>query len=94
MHKDLDKLADFLIDHPQVPVSNLRSYRLARQGRFQPASVAGTRRCDQSLPDLSIQIESARIEAHGYGSSKPIVNEATDDDRSLNRRVEFEIKKK
>ena len=36
-------------------------------------------------------IDANRIEAIGYGSSKPIVEEVTDDHRQLNRRVEFEI---
>ena len=33
-----------------------------------------------------------RVEAEGYGSSRPIVkDEKTDADRALNRRVEFEL---
>jgi outer membrane protein OmpA-like peptidoglycan-associated protein len=30
----------------------------------------------------------------GYGGSKPIVEEKTEEDRRLNRRVEFEVTKK
>ena len=36
-------------------------------------------------------ISSARIETFGYGSSQPIVEENTEEDKALNRRVEFEL---
>jgi outer membrane protein OmpA-like peptidoglycan-associated protein len=39
------------------------------------------------------KIEPARISAIGYGSSKPIVSEQSDEHRALNRRVEFDIQK-
>ena len=39
-------------------------------------------------------IESERITYQGYGSSKPKVNNATEEGRAVNRRVEFTILKK
>lgn len=36
-------------------------------------------------------IQSDRVEHEGYGSSQPIVEETTEADQALNRRVEFEI---
>ena len=36
-------------------------------------------------------VPEERISARGYGSSKPIVKEITDEDKTLNRRVEFEL---
>jgi outer membrane protein OmpA-like peptidoglycan-associated protein len=36
-------------------------------------------------------IESARLEAHGYGLEKPIEPNDTDQGRAANRRVEFKI---
>jgi len=35
-----------------------------------------------------------RIEAKGFGSSKPLVEETSDENKNLNRRVEFEITRK
>ena len=36
-------------------------------------------------------VESARVEAHGYGEEKPIEDNTTDKGRAANRRVEFKI---
>jgi outer membrane protein OmpA-like peptidoglycan-associated protein len=94
MHRDLDKLANFLIDHPQVRL--VISGHTDSQGKEDSNLRLSQARADAIKAYLiyEFKIESSRIEAHGYGSSKPIVTEATEDDRSLNRRVEFEIKKK
>jgi len=50
----------------------------------------------QSVVDYLISqgIESFRLTAHGYGESKPIDTNDTDDGRANNRRVEFTILKK
>jgi outer membrane protein OmpA-like peptidoglycan-associated protein len=95
MHKDLDKLANFLIDHPQVSLGI--SGHTDSQGKEDANLRLSQARADAIKAYLIYQfkIEAARIEAHGYGSSKPIVtDEATEEDRGLNRRVEFEIRKR
>lgn len=43
---------------------------------------------------VSKGIEARRITAKGYGETKPIVANDTDENKQLNRRVEFTIKKK
>lgn len=94
MHSDLDKVANFLIDHPELNLT------ISGHTDSQGNEIANLRlsqaRADAIKAYLIYQfrIEAARIEAHGYGSSKPIVEETTDADRKLNRRVEFDIKKK
>jgi outer membrane protein OmpA-like peptidoglycan-associated protein len=94
MHKDLDKLANFLIDHPQVSLSI--SGHTDSQGKEDANLRLSQARADAIKAYLIYQfhIDASRIDAHGYGSSKPIVAESTEEHRSLNRRVEFEIKKK
>ena len=47
--------------------------------------------CQQYLVKKGIQ--SGRIEAVGYGDTRPIVTKGTDEDRKVNRRVEFLILK-
>ena len=42
---------------------------------------------------LSKGIAVSRIVSHGYGESKPVVPNDTDENRQLNRRVEFTILK-
>ncbi len=92
MHEDLQKVIDFLIDHP--------SFRLNISGHTDSSGNAmlnlklSQQRADsikRYILDNSL-INPQRIFAIGYGSEMPIVkDEQTDEDRKLNRRVEFEI---
>jgi outer membrane protein OmpA-like peptidoglycan-associated protein len=91
MHSDLDKLANFLIDHPRFRLNI--SGHTDSQGKEDSNLRLSQARADAIKAYLiyRFKISAARIEAHGYGSSKPIVSEKSDDDRKLNRRVEFDI---
>lgn len=91
MHKDLDRLANFLIDHPRLKVNI--SGHTDSQGKEDSNLRLSQARADAIKAYLIYQfkISAERIEAHGYGSSRPIVKEEHDDHRKLNRRVEFEI---
>ena len=92
MHQDLLKVIDFLIDHP--------SFRLNISGHTDSSGNSmlnlklSQQRADsirKYILDNSL-INPQRIFAIGYGSEMPIVkDEQTDEDRRLNRRVEFEI---
>jgi len=94
MHSDLDKLGNFLLDHPQLS--------LTISGHTDSAGTEDVNlRLSQERADAikyylmyNYKIGAERIHAIGYGSSKPIVQEKTDEDRQLNRRVEFEISRK
>jgi outer membrane protein OmpA-like peptidoglycan-associated protein len=91
MHQDLNKLANFLIDHPQVHLNI--SGHTDGNGKEEANLLLSQQRADaiKAYLTYTYNIDSSRIEAHGYGSAKPIVEEKTDEDRRLNRRVEFEI---
>ena len=91
MHEDLDKLANFLIDHPRFKVNI--SGHTDSQGSEDSNLRLSQARADAIKAYLIYQfnVEAERINAHGYGSSKPIVEEASDEHRKLNRRVEFEL---
>jgi outer membrane protein OmpA-like peptidoglycan-associated protein len=93
MHQDLDKLANFMIDHPRFKLNI--SGHTDSQGKEDANLRLSQARADAIKAYLIYQfkIDADRIDAHGYGSSKPIVEEASDDHRKLNRRVEFEIQK-
>jgi len=91
MHGDLTKLANFMIDHPHLKLNI--SGHTDSQGSEDSNLRLSQARADAIKAYLiyEFKIDASRIEAHGYGSSKPIVEEATDDHRKLNRRVEFEV---
>lgn len=93
MHGDLDKLANFIIDHPGFSL-NIAGHTDS-QGREDSNLRLSQARADAIKAYLMYQfkIDSERINARGYGSSKPIVEERGDQDRKLNRRVEFDIKR-
>lgn len=91
MHADLDKLANFLIDHPDFSLHI--SGHTDSQGSEDSNLRLSQARADAIKAYLIYQfkIDPARITATGYGSSRPLVEEKTDEDRKLNRRVEFDI---
>jgi outer membrane protein OmpA-like peptidoglycan-associated protein len=93
MHQDLTKLANFMIDHPRFKL-NISGHTDA-QGKEESNLRLSQARADAIKAYLvyEFKIESQRIDAHGYGSSKPIVDENTDNANKLNRRVEFNITK-
>ena len=93
MHKDLDKLANFLIDHPELKLRI--SGHTDSAGKEEANLKLSQARADAIKRYLAFEfkIDTSRIEAIGYGSSKPIVQEQTDEHKQFNRRVEFEIYK-
>ncbi len=93
MHGDLNQLANFLIDHPKFKLNI--SGHTDSQGNEDSNLRLSQARADAIKAYLiyEFKIASSRIEAHGYGSSKPIVEEKTEEERKLNRRVEFGIER-
>lgn len=91
MHGDLDKLANFLIDHPAFKLKI--SGHTDSAGKEEANLHLSQARADAIKTYLVDQflIDALRITAIGLGSSKPIAQEVTDDHKQLNRRVEFEI---
>jgi len=91
MHKDLDKIANFLIDHPTYHLTI--SGHTDSAGKEEANLKLSQARADAIKNYLVTQfpIDAARVTAIGYGSAKPIAQEVTDDHKQLNRRVEFEI---
>jgi outer membrane protein OmpA-like peptidoglycan-associated protein len=93
MHSDLDKIANFLIDHPTFKLKI--SGHTDSAGKEEANLKLSQARADAIKQYLvsQFQINTSRVTAIGFGSSKPIVQEVTDDHKQLNRRVEFEILK-
>jgi outer membrane protein OmpA-like peptidoglycan-associated protein len=93
MHDDLAKLGDFMIDHPTFKLNI--SGHTDSQGNEESNLRLSQARADAIRAYLiyEYKIDQNRVTAHGYGSSKPIVEEQSDDHRALNRRVEFDIQR-
>jgi hypothetical protein len=91
MEIDLDKVVNFLLDHPYFKLKI--SGHTDGQGDPDANLRLSQKRADaiKNYIDTKGHIEEGRITAIGFGSQKPIVEEKTMEDRSLNRRVEFQI---
>lgn len=95
MYGDLDKVIDFLLDNPDF---GLRiEGHTDTDGNKELNLKLSQDRADAIkgyLVDFG-SVDANRIEAIGYGSTKPIIaEEKTEDDKRLNRRVEFNIYRK
>ena len=91
MYTDLDKLSDFLLDNPDFKLKI--SGHTDSDGGYD-FNMDLSRDRSNSIAEYIVyfgNISSARIETFGYGSSQPIVEENTEEDKALNRRVEFEL---
>ncbi|MFY0599724.1 MAG: OmpA family protein [Cyclobacteriaceae bacterium] len=91
MYSDLNKIINFLYDNP--------NFKLRISGHTDSFGAAdlnlklSTERAT-NIRDYIVDfagVDSDRIIAKGFGSSKPIVEEINEADKALNRRVEFEI---
>lgn len=93
MHNDLNKLGNFLIDHPELKLTI--SGHTDSAGKEEANLRLSQARADAIKYYLTYQfkIDPDRVTAIGYGSAKPIAQELTDDHKQLNRRVEFNISK-
>lgn len=91
MYNDLDKLADFMLDNPDLKL-NINGHTDS-EGREEFNLKLSQERADAIREYLIFfgGVDETRIQAKGYGSSKPVVMENSEDDKRLNRRVEFEI---
>jgi outer membrane protein OmpA-like peptidoglycan-associated protein len=91
MESDLDKVVSFLVDHPDFKLKI--SGHTDSKGDPKSNLVLSQKRAE-SIRNYIVergQINQDRIEAIGYGSQKPIVEEKTVEDQRINRRVEFEL---
>jgi outer membrane protein OmpA-like peptidoglycan-associated protein len=91
MYEDLDKLADFLMDNPDFKL-RISGHTDSDGGYDFNMDLSKSRA--SAIAEYIIyfgRISSVRIETFGYGSTQPIVEEITEEDKALNRRVEFEL---
>lgn len=91
MYGDLNKIINFMYDNPDFYLRI--SGHTDKYGSDQLNLQLSKDRA-QTIRDYIVifgGVGSSRVEHNGYGSTQPIVKEVTEEDRKLNRRVEFEI---
>lgn len=92
MYADLNKIINFLYDNPAF---KLRISGHTDSFGSDEVNLRLSRERARSIYDYMVDfagIDPTRVVSEGYGSSKPIViNEQSEADKRLNRRVEFEI---
>lgn len=89
---ELDKVVDFLNQNPSVEIE-ISGHTDSKGSDDYNLNLSQGR--SQSVVDYLISkgIDSYRLSAHGYGESKPIDTNDTDEGRANNRRVEFTVLK-
>jgi OmpA-OmpF porin, OOP family len=91
-YAELNKLAQYLIRNPGIEISiNGHSDNTGPKFKNQKVSELRAREVFEYLITKGVQ---NKMHFKGYGSSRPIADNATEAGRAKNRRVEFEIIKK
>lgn len=91
MYADLDKITEFLIDNPgfRLKISGHTDSRGSAEANLELSKNRA-----RTIRDYIVyfgNIDPERVTSEGYGSTRPIVAESSDEDRKLNRRVEFKL---
>jgi outer membrane protein OmpA-like peptidoglycan-associated protein len=88
--RELDKLVNYLSNDQSVTISVLgHTDNTGEEPQNQKLSEARALAIASYL--VSKNIDASRISSRGYGSSKPVAENDTEEGRQKNRRVEFVI---
>ncbi|TPE45013.1 OmpA family protein [Pontibacter mangrovi] len=91
MEPVLDEVAYFLIDHPTYRLEIAGHTDSAGDPEFNLSLSQDRADAIKNYIEQKVNIGSDRIDAIGYGSSKPLREENSEEDRRINRRVEFKV---
>ncbi len=87
----LDQVADLILAHPEIGRIEIRGHTDDRGGRAYNRTLS-TRRADAVRRYLVADgVPGRRLQSRGFGFSRPIATNATEEGRARNRRVEFAI---
>lgn len=89
---ELDRVVKLLRDNPAIQIA-LGAHTDSRGSDEYNFRLSDHRAQSVMQYILSKGIDPGRITAHGYGESRPVATNDTDEGRQLNRRVEFTIVK-
>lgn len=87
----LDEVALFLLDHPTYRLEISGHTDAAGDPDFNLALSLDRAEAIRRYIESQANITQGRIDAYGFGSTKPLREEKTQEDRRINRRVEFKL---
>jgi OOP family OmpA-OmpF porin len=87
---ELDKLSDYLLRHPAMIVQ-LFGHTDDQGSEKYNRKLSKDRARNVGAYLTSVGVPADRIEAFGYGKSRPLVKDTTEEARSINRRVEIKF---
>lgn len=89
---ELNRLVSLLLEHPKMNIE-IAGHTDNKGSDEYNLNLSQERANAVMNYIINQQIDASRISARGYGETKPISTNETEDGRQLNRRVEFEILK-
>ncbi len=93
MEPILDEVAYFLIDHPTYLLEISGHTDSAGNPDFNQELSQDRANAIRRYIEQKVNLDEGRVIAIGYGSSKPLREEKTEEDKRINRRVEFRVEK-
>jgi outer membrane protein OmpA-like peptidoglycan-associated protein len=89
---ELDRVVKLMRENPAIEIE-MSAHTDSRGSDEYNFKLSDNRAASVREYILSKGIDPGRIVSHGYGETKPVVPNTTDENRQLNRRVEFTILK-
>jgi len=89
---ELDRVVKLLLENPDIEIE-ISAHTDSRASDEHNFKLSDNRAASVMNSILSKGISSNRITAHGYGETRPIAPNDTEENMQLNRRVEFKIVK-
>ena len=91
MYRDLDRLVNYMLDNPSL--SLVIAGHTNKEGNHKDNLLLSQKRAN-AIKEYIVEfggIEEYRIRAIGFGDTKPLMDEKSDYEKKINRRVEFEF---
>ena len=89
---ELNRVVKLLVENPSIEIE-MSAHTDSRGSDEYNFKLSDNRAKSVMEYIISKGIDPSRITSHGYGETKPVATNDTDEGRQLNRRVEFEILK-
>ena len=93
MYRDLDRLVNYMLDNPSLSLSI--TGHTNKEGNSKDNLILSQKRAN-SIKEYLVEfggVEETRIRAIGAGDTQPLMEEKTEYEKRVNRRVEFEFYK-